>query len=162
MQVKDIVTLEKDNYTNIYLLREGLFWRAYEKSAYLFTSHIKPYQLNKKYYKNVDCELVYCGFPAKALEKLIAKASGQEILYEENMISIIGFEQTDHEAFIGWKNGLYNLLEENEPAYSAYKNDQNLKDQVFKRIRNFNIASSTPLDCQKFLVELQKYMNGAV
>jgi len=73
MQIKDIVSLEKDNHANIYLLREGLFWRAYEKSAYLFTSHIKPYQLNKKYYKNVDCELVYCGFPRTALDELASR-----------------------------------------------------------------------------------------
>jgi hypothetical protein len=36
MQVKDIVKHEKDNHANIYLVREGLFWRAYEKSMISF------------------------------------------------------------------------------------------------------------------------------
>lgn len=41
MKIKDILQIEQENTDNISLLKEGIFWRAYEKSAYLFTLYIK-------------------------------------------------------------------------------------------------------------------------
>jgi hypothetical protein len=35
MKMQEVVTIEKDNTNNCYLIKEGLFWRAYEKSAFL-------------------------------------------------------------------------------------------------------------------------------
>lgn len=36
MTVKEIIQIENGNRNTIILLREGIFWRAYEKSAYAF------------------------------------------------------------------------------------------------------------------------------
>ena len=59
MVILDILELEKDN-KQLILHKEGLFIKAYERSAYLFTKHIKEYKLTKKFYKNVKQEVVQC------------------------------------------------------------------------------------------------------
>jgi len=61
MKINEIITFEAENTSSIILHKEGLFWRAYEKSAFLFIRHIKEYQITKKYYKNVKAEIVYLG-----------------------------------------------------------------------------------------------------
>jgi len=35
MKIQEINKLEEDNTNNCFLIKEGLFWRAYEKSALL-------------------------------------------------------------------------------------------------------------------------------
>lgn len=58
MVILDILALEKEN-TQIILHKEGLFIRAYERSAFMFTKHIKEYTITKKFYKNAKQEVVY-------------------------------------------------------------------------------------------------------
>ena len=59
MKITNILKIEQENINSIFLHKEGIFWRAYEHSAYLFTLFIKEYQITKKFYKNVKQELVY-------------------------------------------------------------------------------------------------------
>ncbi len=58
MAISGILELEKDN-TQIILHIEGLFVRVYDRSAYLFSKHIKAYNLSKNFYKNVKQEESY-------------------------------------------------------------------------------------------------------
>ncbi len=81
MKIKDILHLEKSNFNTIILHKEGMFYRAYEKSAYLFTLYIKAYKVVKKFYKNVNTEVVYLGFPTNCLEnilKIVSYKNSQE------------------------------------------------------------------------------------
>jgi hypothetical protein len=66
---KNILELEKEN-KQIILHKEGLFIKVYERSAYLFTKHIKEYKLTKKNYKNAKQEVVYLGFPKNSFSKI--------------------------------------------------------------------------------------------
>ena len=43
MTVKEIIQIENGNRNTIILLREGIFWRAYEKSAYAFSMQVHPF-----------------------------------------------------------------------------------------------------------------------
>jgi len=162
MQIKNIIAKEDNNANSILLFREGIFWRAYERSAFLFITHLKPYRLSKKYYKNVGCEIVFCGFPNTTLDELLAKVGSMEVLREENMIRITGFEQIENEIFLDWKYGIPSVVKENKPEYSACKYKHNLQEQVIEHIRNFSVVRSTPLECQQLLVKLQEQLNGTI
>ena len=74
MTVKEIAESEKENRGSIILRREGMFLRAYERSAMLFVENVANFQLQKKYFKSLDGELVYLGFPAQNLRILLEKA----------------------------------------------------------------------------------------
>jgi len=71
MKIAEILKLEQNNTENIILHHEGLFWRAYEWSAFRFVKHLKPYQITKKHIKSVKTDIVYCGFPQNALNQAL-------------------------------------------------------------------------------------------
>jgi len=56
MKIEEILKTE-DNL-NIYLHNEGLFWRAYEYSAFTFVKSIKQYNAKKKFIKKVNSDIV--------------------------------------------------------------------------------------------------------
>jgi hypothetical protein len=58
MKLSEVLSIEAHNSGVIHLIKDGLFWRAYEISSYLLSSHIKAYQLTKKFYKNVGKEVI--------------------------------------------------------------------------------------------------------
>ena len=105
MKIKDIIVLEKHNKASVYLLKEGLFWRAYELSAYRMVHHIKQYKVTRKYIKNVGCDIVYCGFPDSSLISILKIAEGKHIAKAEKQITINGFSN-DKERFVDWKNAI--------------------------------------------------------
>jgi hypothetical protein len=162
MQIKEIVAQEGNNTSSIILFREGIFWRAYERSAFYFVSHIKPYQVTKKYFKNVGCEVAFCGFPNTTLDELLAKVCDKEIFKEDETIRIAGFEQVENDVINVWKNGIPIVVKESEPKYSVCENNFNSKELVLQNLRIFRVASSSPIECQQFLMEMQKQLDGTV
>jgi hypothetical protein len=54
MDILRIIQLEEENLSNVHLYKEGSFWKAYERSAYLFVEYIKPYRTKLRYYKNIN------------------------------------------------------------------------------------------------------------
>ena len=61
--ISDILKREELQNPRIYLHKEGIFWKAYQYSAYQIVQrqvNIKP---KKKFIKTVSCEIVSLGFP---------------------------------------------------------------------------------------------------
>lgn len=48
MTVKSILELESANTNSIFLLKEGIFYRAYNRSAMFMVTTIFPYKVHKK------------------------------------------------------------------------------------------------------------------
>ncbi len=52
------------------MFREGMFWRAYERSAFALVKQVHPFKPIKRAYKALGGgELVYVGFPMSSEEK---------------------------------------------------------------------------------------------
>ena len=111
MKISYILQIENKNKCSVFLYKEGLFWRAYERSAFLFIKNIKEYQTTKKYYKNVKSEVVYLGFPHNILSQILEIVKNKTINKEDNQIIIKGFQIKESD-FILWKNNieLYNKI----------------------------------------------------
>jgi hypothetical protein len=62
MKIKEILEIESNNGGVINLFLEGIFWKAYEQSAYLFSANVEAFAINKKMIKNVQKEIVSLGF----------------------------------------------------------------------------------------------------
>ena len=58
MKISEIVKREENN-KDIILHKEGMFWRAYEYSAYTFVKNIKQYNAKKKFIKKVNSDIVF-------------------------------------------------------------------------------------------------------
>ena len=65
--LSEILQNECTNTHILYFYREGVFYKAYEHSAYLFVKHVKPFQVKKRMVKSVKQEVVSIGFPINSL-----------------------------------------------------------------------------------------------
>lgn len=149
MKIEEILKTE-DNKC-IYLHKEGLFWRAYEYSAYAFAKSIKQYNAKKKFIKKVAGEIVFIGFPNSILATILDLCEQKGYAVNKNN-SIIKIElSTKKEGFGKWKNEI-----KVEDSIKLKKNNLALID----RIASFPLATKTPMEAQQFLYKLQLEING--
>lgn len=157
MQTKDILALESANEGDIVLFREGLFWRAYQLSAYLFTAHIRPLKITSRYVKVAGAKLVYAGFPDKILGEILqfAEGKGWKVERQEKQIRIISGLSADRDAYQRWFEA--QIPSGEEPAAAAFPLGS---DKILEKIRSYPIMEKTPLETQRFVLELQREING--
>lgn len=64
MTSREYVAAEVGNTDRIILYREGLFWRAYERSAFALCTQVKAFKPTRKVLKTLDgADLISAGFP---------------------------------------------------------------------------------------------------
>ena len=153
MKIQVIQKMEEKNTSSIILMKEGLFWRAHELSAYYFVRNIQKYSPQKKYYKNINSELAYIGFPDTKLNDMLVKAKKQDfeiIKKGSKNIEIKGFK--DDGQFVSWKESLSITTNKNKVIEKSYK--------IIEEIKQFPIINKTPIESQQFLIEIQNQING--
>jgi len=165
MTVKEIIQIENGNRNTIILLREGIFWRAYEKSAYAFSMQVHPYKPTRKWVIAVKQDVVSLGFPVSAAENVL---NGCKVLMR------LAASPIDPDGFEVWKQTVPRSLPPAvvapepaaaspvmEPAASSVVSPAvsavgQCCDGLADCIRRFNIESKTPVDCMLFLMELKR------
>ena len=71
MKFKEVLALEKGNCSEIRLYHEGMFWRAYERSAFMLCSQVKPLKVTKRVAKSIGGEAIcMVGFPVGSFESI--------------------------------------------------------------------------------------------
>ena len=72
MTLKEIMAIEDQKYEHeIYLFRQGTFYRGYGQSAKLFVTYIQQYKLLSNFFKVVNREICYMGFPLSQWKNII-------------------------------------------------------------------------------------------
>ena len=163
MSIKEIVEAEKSNTSKIYLYREGLFFRAYEVSAFALCSFVHPFKVIKRQLKVLNGEEVaYVGFPASSEDKYL---NGRNIIESDDAHKVIGLtEPIDLNAFVEWKKGIE--LKESTQTGSMTSNSTMPESaghidsgSIIRMVRDFNVANSTPMQCMMFIAQLQGKLN---
>ena len=67
MTFKEIISCEESNADSIYLYREGIFMKAYERSAFFAHTLIHEFKLSKRYIKTVNMDVISLGFPVSPM-----------------------------------------------------------------------------------------------
>ena len=142
-----------------------MFYKAYEKSAYLFVKHIKPFLLKKRFVKSVNQEVVSIGFPTNSLQSYFEKDKIQE---KEGMAEVMLNVSVDSIVFDEWRKNIELTPERTKgqkdtstPSVSLTSGSGTIienENSVIMRIRTFPMESKTPLDCMMFLSELKKML----
>ncbi|MDR3118380.1 MAG: hypothetical protein LBU44_03030 [Mediterranea sp.] len=159
MNIEDIVKAEADNTGTIILFREGVFWKAYERSAYAFCKHIKSFVVRKKYIKSINDEIVSVGFPMSSSKTLL---QGKVILLEEEKKMIVSIGRIDLEGFMAWKKE--QILSVPAVSPSCGNNSPRVSDcsdlekEVISQIKQFSVENKTPFECMLFLSEIKKQL----
>jgi len=78
MVTEDILFLETSEPGCIHLVRDRLFWQAWERSAFFFVRLLRPYRVHHKFVQKVGMDLTWLGFPESVLPALqnVATANG--------------------------------------------------------------------------------------
>lgn len=204
MTSKDFIRAEVENTDRIILYKEGLFWKAYERSAYILCQQVRPFKPTKKSLKSLDGgEIVSVGFPWRNEAKYIGALERLES--EDERLTLAAASAIDPADFENWKA----LLPLHSPAaraaqteaaqtgplpphpapcareiaaygpdaYPVFPNGKRavIPDEtlplpeertpgftlsaacaVAERIRQFNLAESTPMECMLFISDLKK------
>jgi hypothetical protein len=149
MTYKEIIQIEKDNPHSINLFHEGIFYKAYERSAYMMCKKIHPFKVSKKFIKIIDMDVVSIGFPENSLTKWFEK---DKLHHNDDGTINISIEcAEDDSLFVEWKTTL---------SFNTVKEDT--KDNIYDVIRNFPLESSTPIDCVNFIATLKMKVNAIV
>jgi hypothetical protein len=68
MKIEEILEIESKNLESINLYKEGIFWKAYQRSAYLVVTHFRSsFSVKTKYIKCVKENVLSIGFPGSSL-----------------------------------------------------------------------------------------------
>lgn len=171
MTVKEIIQIENGNQNTIILLREGIFWRAYEKSAYAFSMQIHPYKPTRKWVVAVKQDVISLGFPVSAAGTVL---NGCKVLLQQDSRLVLAASPINNGDFEAWKQTVPMTLPDNgrhqktaphphtpaagpaSAAPSAAPLARPDCDNLADCIRRFNIESKTPVECMLFIMELKR------
>jgi len=167
MTTAEILAIEDLNNDQIHFIAEGIFLKAYQKSAYLFVRDCAAMKPTKKHIKAVGREVVSIGFPAASL----LKYSGEkEINKIDERHSWIQWNAIDEEAYNKWfadipiselrrvqpPTTVSVTGSEASPVSSSSATGKSLMvDRVIEALLRFRLDNSTPMDCMFFIKKLQ-------
>lgn len=142
------VKIQHRSLKHLFLYKEGVFWVAYEQSAYFIVQH-KDYKPTKKFYKNIKQSVVSVGFPN--IDALLNELKQKNCISKINRIGtttieVILKEHINTTDFKLWKEN----LTENRNIKSNPK--MNIEDLV----KAYPLAHKTPVDAFLFIKELQE------
>jgi hypothetical protein len=169
--IKQILEIEDSNINHIHLFKEGLFLKAYQHSAYLFYTTVKPFKPVLKYFKVAQRNLVLLGFPSSRLPDLFPQTNVKQV--EEGYYRI---EMTpdsgvfDVEKYNEWflsieeqqKNDAEALLIKHSQQDVSIVNKELSDSTLIEKILSFPLERSTPLDSMLFLSELQSNLRNCL
>lgn len=169
MKLSDILMLEAPGSPDIYLYREGLFWKAYEYSAYKFVHTVRAYNPQKKWMKGLARDIVSLGFPDKVLSEILQGKTTEQV--DEKKWIIRGTEPAGEEEFESWKEGLPRHVAAvaaaqpvasplSTPAGAASEMRRPNERAVLLKLAAFQVESASPLQCMMFISELQKELRS--
>ncbi|MCL1689421.1 hypothetical protein [Elizabethkingia anophelis] len=150
MKLSDIIS--RENYHSIQLYKQGVFWVAYEQSAYSIWEH-KGYRVNKKYIKSLKRDVVSLGFPASVLDE-IGKIYKQDKLKSSSEYKLYMLSQELNKTlFLRWRFNTHTH------THTHTHTQLRVTCDLVAKIKSFCLSNKTPLEAYLFLYELQSDLN---
>lgn len=156
----DVIHFEECAPPNtIRLIKSGEFFRAYNRSAWLFHCCIAQYKVMRKFVKSLKCDIYYVGFPESSLENNIGERKHAKTEYGYD-IELLPDELPSEGGYETWKATI-------EPAPSSRADYNSLplagaaaEREVLRRLRDFPLESKSMIECAVFVAELRKLLNN--
>ncbi len=174
MTKKEILDIEKTNDDKIHLYKEGMFWIAYEKSAYRFITSVRPYRATRKFVQQVGEEMVSIGFPSAILDEInvevLEKSERQITLQAPENEGATGKE------FQAWKAQTALHIPRLQIKPNQVKTREVTREMsaplplppvqqqstITEKLRDFNLANKTPMECMMFVLDLKNSLGYEV
>ena len=177
-QLKEIFELEvgrveRGDFSTIFLVQEGTFYRAYEWSAWLCCRYINSFKVTRREDKQkltVDGTLTFIGFPITSLNKYVPDAWEIKTIGEKVISAILPKDVFDPlqsgvsltEDFAHWKQSLPMAAERKQSLRDGLKSNSpeekgiHRMSDVLSQIMSYPIEQKSPMECMLFLADLKK------
>lgn len=100
----EIVARERRSDGTVLLYPEGMFYKAYEQSAFILCTKVHPFKVSVRELKGMDGPLVSVGFPQSSLSRWTAESSIEP--YGDGVMAVHLPGNIDLSGFPEWKSGL--------------------------------------------------------
>ena len=159
-KITDKLKAEERNERTVRLWPEGYGYKAYERSAYLFVTQVRNYQVCRRYVDAAGQDVVSIKFP-----KLVTDSLGLSLRHEDDgSLSFRMDNALDEQHYLQWRDRLPMMTLTKKRAVelkvqvqaAAKPGPPAIEHDVAERIRMFNLAGVTPLECMVFLSEIQQ------
>ena len=160
-----------DNANEIKLYKEGIFWVAYEQSAYYIWQK-KGYKATKKLIKTLGQEIMSVGFPQSSYETF-THTFDPVLEKDEAYFKIFSLDKAiDMDAFQQWKAHMPGRdvarRISTAPAMTEIVPEQlemqesSKENRIYQKLYDFPLENKTPMECMVFLSEIKKicYSHG--
>jgi hypothetical protein len=139
---------------SVNLYKEGIFWTAYEQSAY-YVWLLKGYKPSKKRYKKMDKEVVQIGFPK--VDALLENQNISIVAQQDTFISFNTITPIELVDFKRWKNALTSV----PIGVKTTTTTTNIQQEIIDSICVFDCINKTPVEALLFIDELKtKIIHG--
>jgi len=139
---------------SVNLYKEGIFWTAYEQSAY-YVWLLKGYKPTKKRYKKMDKEVVQIGFPK--VDALLENQNISIVAQQDTFISFNTIKPIELVGFKRWKNALTSM----PIGAKTTTTTTNIQQEIIDSICVFDCINKTPVEALLFIDELKtKIIHG--
>ena len=149
---------EKALPNTIRLVTSGQFYRAYNRSAWLFNTCLVNYKVIRKYIKTIQKDIRYVGFPISSIRNIVGERTmvptefGVDIVLNENEIP-------SEDAYLTWFDSVETHHSSQADILSIPLSGSEAEKEVLRRIKSFPIEQKSMLECVIFLAELRKLLN---
>ncbi|MBR8721658.1 hypothetical protein IX307_002923 [Bacteroides pyogenes] len=100
--LKEILSFESPRSGGLRLWPEGVFYKAYDCSAYLFVHELRAYRPKRKFYKVVGREVLSIGFPMSALPAILQERHAEAVDSDLGTKYIALGKPVEEQAFRQW------------------------------------------------------------
>ena len=158
---EQVVKLENEKPDGVIRLVESSgFYRAYNKSAFLFHQVIAQHKVTRKFAKNINQEIVYVGFPVDRLLERIGGRSHKKTDFGYD-VELAAGEIPDMEKYEEWRKTVPTEPASRGDAAALPRGGEELRRAVCERIVNFPIESKSLLESVEFLAGLKRALTDA-
>lgn len=152
MKISEILTIENSNDSCIILFKEGIFLKAYERSAMRFVEKIAAYKVFRKFYKIVNTEICYLGFPISNLKELLQRKNLSVLKDTPNFLVIPNC--VSNTEFLSWKKSIpLPTIEDEKPAMLLR---EPVKAKHYHQLQVYKLGYDILLEIHRFVAILPK------
>lgn len=162
MPTLKLITSEEDTNSGfIHLHKEGSFWKAYERSAYLLCTQVRQLKVRQRVVKSLAGRVVVSvGFPVAHQERTLP-ASLAVVTSSDTLLTVAASAPFDAEGYDAWRRSLSAAASNEAPTPATVIADDAVSRSeafVVDALRHFDLAHSTPLDTMDFVNRLQQLL----
>ena len=140
MKETDIIALQKNsNGKNMYLVKVGMFYHAYDSAAFAI-ARLMHYKVKRKHRRNGD--VLVAGFPIPQLENIIKKiveAGGMMAEKNDDYIVFSGIDSSPDDSLVV------------DDVQKQTSNTKFVDTPLREAIRSYDLMNSSPMNAMNFI-----------